>query len=131
MSDEETRNKVDDQEEGKDTPSPLSIPKIAVSRINRKIVMALLLIFGSLAALSLIWAFSPNKTINGKSGKPEDSAKQTPTLPENVVGSPSSYRELAAEGRTAKGVGEREVREQWHRRATTRVRYLRRVGSPD
>ena len=98
MSDEETRNKVDDQEEGKDTPSPLSIPKIAVSRINRKIVMALLLIFGSLAALSLIWAFSPNKTINGKSGKPEDSAKQTPTLPENVVDSPSSYRELAAEG---------------------------------
>ena len=102
MSDEETRTKVDDQEEGKDTPSPLSIPKIAVSRINRKIVMALLLIFGSLAALSLIWAFSPNKTINGKSGKPEDSAKQTPTLPENVVDSPSSYRDLAAEGRKAK-----------------------------
>lgn len=99
MSEEDKINKVDDQEV-KDTPLPLNIPKIAVSRINRKIVMALLLIFGSLAALSLIWAVSPSKTASEKSAKPEDSVKQTPTLPGNVADSPSSYKELSGDGKT-------------------------------
>jgi type IV secretion system protein VirB10 len=101
MSDTDKRINVEEQET-KDTPLPLNIPKIAVSRINRKIVMALLLIFGSLAALSLIWAVSPRKTASEKSAKPEESAKQTPILPGNVIDSPSSYKELSGDGKTPK-----------------------------
>jgi type IV secretion system protein VirB10 len=99
MSDEDKKINVEEQET-KDTPLPLNIPKIAVSRINRKIVMALLMIIGSLAALSLIWAVSPRKTAGEKSAKPEESAKQNPILPENVIDSPSSYKELSGGGKT-------------------------------
>jgi type IV secretion system protein TrbI len=102
MSDEDKRTNVEEQET-KDTPLPLNIPKIAVSRINRKIVMALLMIIGSLAALSLIWAVSPRKTAGEKTAKAEESAKQTPILPENVIDSPSSYKELSGDGKTARG----------------------------
>jgi len=98
MSEDEKRTEIGEQE-GKDTPLPLHLPKIAVSRINRKIVMALLMILGSLAALSLIWAVSPGKTASEKSGKKDDSVKQTPILPENVVDSPSSYKDLSREGK--------------------------------
>jgi type IV secretion system protein VirB10 len=111
MPEEDERTRIEEKE-GKETPSPLSLPKIAVSRINRKIVMALLMIFGSLAALSLIWAVTPSKSAGDKSGKTEDSAKQTPTLPENVVDSPSSYRELA-DGRTGKGGGQQPARNEY------------------
>jgi type IV secretion system protein VirB10 len=107
MSDEDKRNEMDEQET-RDTPHPLHIPKIAVSRINRKIVMALLLIFGSLAALSLIWAVSPSKTAGEKRAKDEESARQTPILPENVVDSPSSYRDLSGEGKRGQN-GQREL----------------------
>ena len=99
MDDEDKRTKIYDHE-GKDTPLPLNIPKIAVSRINRKIVVALLLLFGSLTALSLIWAISPGKTPIENKAKPEDSAGRTPILPDNVIDSPSSYRELARERKT-------------------------------
>jgi type IV secretion system protein VirB10 len=102
MSDEDKRTNVEEQET-KDTPLPLNIPKIAVSRINRKIVMALLMILGSLAALSLIWAVSPRKTAGEKTAKPEESARQNPILPGNVIDSPSSYKELSGDGKTARG----------------------------
>jgi hypothetical protein len=105
MSDEETRNKVDDQEESKDTPSPLSIPKIAVSRINRKIVMALLLIFGSLAALSLIWAFSPNKPSVENPASRKIPPNRRPRFRKTWLIPLQVTEELAAEGRHGEGGG--------------------------
>lgn len=95
MSDEDKRKNAQDID---DAPLPLNTPKIAVSRINRKLVMSLLIIFGSIAALSLIWAVSPNRNAKEATGKTESSAKQSPNLPENVVDSPTSYKDLAKDG---------------------------------
>jgi type IV secretion system protein VirB10 len=93
--DEDKRKNTQDID---DAPLPLSTPKIAVSRINRKLVISLLIIFGSIAALSLIWAVSPNRNAKEATGKPEASAKQSPNLPENVIDSPTSYKDLAKDG---------------------------------
>ena len=92
MSDDNKNKNVQDIE---DTPLPLGTPKIMVSRINRKLVMTLLIVFGSVAALSLIWAVTPNKRTNETTEKAEASTKQAPNLPENVIDSPSSYNDLA------------------------------------
>lgn len=75
-----------------DAPELLTPPQISVSRINRKLVIALLIVFGSVAALSLIWAVSPNSK-KQTVAKP-DAAKQTPNLPDNVLDSPTSYNDL-------------------------------------
>jgi len=80
------------------TPLPLSTPKIVVSRINRKLVFALLAIFGVVAAFSLLWAFSPDRKKVEETRRPEASAKQPPNLPDNVIDSPSSYNDLAEGG---------------------------------
>lgn len=93
--DEEKRKNTQDID---DAPLPLSTPKIAVSRINRKLVISLLIIFGSISALSLIWAVSPSRNAKEATGKPESSAKQSPNLPENVIDSPTSYKDLAKDG---------------------------------
>jgi len=92
MSDDNKKQNVQDIE---DTPLPLGTPKIMVSRINRKLVMTFLIVFGSVAALSLIWAVTPNKSTSKAAEKTEASAKQAPTLPENVIDSPTSYNDLA------------------------------------
>jgi type IV secretion system protein VirB10 len=96
MSDKDKRTNTQDID---DAPLPLNTPRIAVSRINRKLVMSLLIIFGSIAALSLIWAVSPNRNAKEATGKPEASAKQSPNLPENVIDSPTSYKDLAKDGK--------------------------------
>jgi type IV secretory pathway VirB10-like protein len=81
-----------------DTPLPLSTPKILVSRINRKLVFALLAIFGGAAAFSLIWAFSPDRKRVEEDRRSEASVKQSPTLPDNLIDSPSTYHDLAKRG---------------------------------
>jgi type IV secretion system protein VirB10 len=96
MSDQDKKKKAQDID---DAPLPLSTPKIRVSRISRKLVISLLVIFGSIAALSFLWAVSPRKNVKEETGKPEASAKQTPNLPENVMDSPTSYKDLAKDGK--------------------------------
>lgn len=95
MSDEDKKNAQDID----DAPLPLSTPKIRVARISRKLVISLLVIFGSIAALSFLWAVSPRKQAREVTGKPEASAKPTPNLPENVMDSPASYKDLARDGK--------------------------------
>lgn len=95
MEDNKHRNKED---EIADTPLPLSTPKIVVSRINRKLVFALLAIFGFAAAFSLLWAFSPDRKRVEEARSPEASAKQPPNLPDNLIDSPSTYHDLAKRG---------------------------------
>lgn len=92
---EDKKNK---ENEIADTPLPLSTPKIVVSRINRKLVFALLAIFGVAAAFSLLWTFSPGKKKVEEARRPEASAKQPPNLPDNVIDSPSTYNDLAKGG---------------------------------
>ncbi len=88
-------NNSRDEQRIEDNPLPLSTPKMAVSRINRKLVMSLMIIFGIIATLSLIWAVSPNRKTREAAVKPEVSAKQSPNLPDNVMDSPTSYNDLA------------------------------------
>lgn len=81
-----------------DTPLPLRTPRITVSRINRKLVITLMIVFCSLAALSLIWAVSPNRSAKDTTDKSSTTANNAPNLPENVISSPTSYQDLAKDG---------------------------------
>lgn len=111
-------NNSRDEQRIEDNPLPLSTPKMAVSRINRKLVMSLMIIFGIIATLSLIWAVSPNRKTREAAVKPEVSAKQSPNLPDNVMDSPTSYNDLAKDGKvpqlgppTTGGLGSRQHNE--------------------
>ncbi|NVN92975.1 MAG: TrbI/VirB10 family protein [Desulfuromonadales bacterium] len=88
MPDDDNQNQNPDN-----TPLPLDTPKLLVTGVKKKLVIILLAMLGTAAAISLIWSMSPNKTTQDES-KSDSSPKRLPTLPETVIGSPNNYNEM-------------------------------------
>lgn len=91
----------DDREEQAEIPVPelpLMQPKPETTRLNRKVVMSIVAIIGGFTAISLIWAFSPQK----KQSAEEAAAQQkkaaaaqgnatAPNMPEVLNAAPGTY----------------------------------------